>query len=554
MRRHRRKRVVQATPAPAVQTTLTDSAKKYNGTRIFVLVFAIVSVVAILGAIIASAIISALRSEKVDYLNDDLSKYIYIAPEDYRSYDVYANVDPIDELAVEDSIMQMLYMYREDGFAFDGQWLVNLPKNEEGEVTRLLSIGDVVEYRYRAYLIREDGSREDLGQGFCNLDSEEPIELNIGEGTTYLGFEYGFIGRDHGEHSSVSEVSDRAIKEGDFIKLTYSKVEVDSHQESVTEFISVKAEDCDPKYGEGFADFLIGKELGTTDDYFIVTGEDGKKSSYLGVRVDKIYDVGDNPMTIEARTSVNEDDENLRGKTIYYDVYVERVKLIEEVPVLDPLFIEQKIGVSSAELEKYKGDTLDEKFRSYVVEGLEKSRESELADVIEEQMWEHYRKKVKIKRLPEGEVLEYYDDYVAELTAQYNAAADNYNSIEEYAMLHLELDRDANWLDYMRSLAERAVSEKIIFYYIIRNDKLLPNEKEYKELYDLTVAEYLEAFLKNVGCTKDKYKTEEEYNSAVESYKQSMFKVYSEEYFEENVIFLHAIEKLRGYANVIYDR
>lgn len=554
MGRHRRKRAVAEAPTPVAETTLTDSAKKYNGARVFVLVFAIVSVVAILGAIIASAIISAFRSEKIDYLNDDLSKYIYIAPEDYRSYDVYANVDPIDELAVEDSIMQMLYTYRESGFAFDGQWLVNLPRNADGEVTRLLSIGDVVEYRYRAYLLRGDGSREDLGQGFCNLDSEEPIELTIGEGTTYLGFEYGFIGKDHGEYSGMSVVTDRAIEEGDLIKLTYSKVQVDSHQESVTEFVSVKAEDCDPKYGEGFADFLIGMELGTNDDYFVVTGEDGKKSSYLGIKVEAIYDVGDDPMTIEARTSVNEDDEELCGKTIYYDVYVERVKLIDKVPALDPMFINQKLGVSSAELEKYKGDTFDEKFRSYVVAGLEESRESELADVIEEQMWEHYRSKVKIKRLPEGEVLEYYDDYVAELTAQYNAAADNYNSLEEYAMLHLELDRDDNWLDYMRSLAEKAVTEKIIFYYIVRNDKLLPSEKEYKELYDATVAEYLEAFLKNVGCTKDKYETEAEYNSAVESYKQSMFKVYSEEYFDENVIFLHAIGKMRGYANVIYDR
>jgi FKBP-type peptidyl-prolyl cis-trans isomerase (trigger factor) len=169
-------------------------------------------------------------------------------------------------------------------------------------------------------------------------------------------------------------------------------------------------------------------------------------------------------------------------------------------------------------------------------------------------MWEHYRKAATVKRLPEGDVLEYYDDYVAEITAQYNAAADNYNSLEEYAMLHLELDRNVNWLDHMRKIAEDRVTEKIIFYYIIRNEKISPTEKEYKELYDKTVDEHLASFLTQVGCTKDDYDTEDEYNKAVERYKESMMAAYGDEYFKEAVIYLHAIGTLRGYANIIYDK
>ncbi len=551
MGRHRRKRVSTAAPVAAAVST-TDAHKSYNRARMFVLIFAIVAAAAVVTAILVSVIGSVIRSERIDYMKDDLSKYIYISPEDYKSYNVLAKVDPVDELAVEDSIMQMLYMYRDRTLAFGGQWLVNLPKNAAGEVVRKLAVGDAVEYRYRAYMLREDGSRDDLGEGFCNFGSENPAGLDIGEGTTYLGFEYGMIGKDPAEYSRFEAVADRPIAEGDFIKLTYSKVTPNSHQEKTTEYISVKAEDCDPIYGEGFAEFLIGRSLGETDDYFIVTEDDGRKISYLGIKVESIYDVGDNPLTIEARTSVHEAEEKLAGKTIYFDVYIERMKLLENPPVLDPMFITEKLKLSAAELEKYEGDTPDEKFRSYVVKGIEDSAKAELADVIEDAMWEHYRKTVKIKRLPEGDVLDYYNGYVEELTAQYNAAADNYNSLAEYAMLHLELDRDDNWLDHMRELAENRVTEKIIFYYIIRNEKITPNNKEYRELYDKIVEEHLSSFLSQIGCTRDKYDTEDDYNKAVARYKETMLAAYGEEYFDENVIFMHAIDTLRGYANIIY--
>ena len=552
MGRHRRKRERAVTEAPIA--TVTDSSVSYNRTRIFVLVFAIVAIVAIVGAIAVTAIISAIRSERVDYENDDLSKYIYIDAKDYLSYDVKATVDPIDELAVEDYIMQMLYAYRDNTLAFGGQWLVNLPRNDAGETVRYLGIGDAIKYRYRAYTVRDDGSRRYLGEGFCNFDSEEPAELDIGEGITYLGLEWGLIGKDHGEYSKFSEITDRAVAEGDFVKITYSKVTPNTQQERVTEYISVKTEDCDPIYGEGFASFIIGKSLGEVEGYFTVTEEDGTKSSYLGVSIDKIYDVGDNPLTVETRTSVNEENEELAGITIYYDVYIELIKLLENTPVLDSMFIMEKLKMSPSELEKYEGEGVDEKFRSYVVKKLEDAREDELADVIEDAMWDHYHKVTKVKRLPEGEVLDYYNDYVAELTSRYNAAADNYNSIEEYAMLDLGLERDENWLDYMRNLAERSVTEKIIFYYIIKEQKIAPTKSEYDELYAQTLEETLQSILTQVGCTPDGYATEEEYKEAVESYRKSMMNAYGEDYFEEVVIYLHAIEKLRSYANVIYDR
>ena len=553
MGRHRRKRN-QALPQEQQLATVTDGHVSYRRTKIFVLIFAILAIVAIIATAITSAVISAINSERVDYLKDDLSKYIYIDPADYKSYDVHASVDPIDELAVEDYIMQMLYDYRDATLAFGGQWLVNLPKNAAGEVTRKLGIGDAVEYRYRAYTVRDDGSRDYLGEGFCNFGSESATEVGIGEGITYLGFEYGLIGKDHGEYSKLTKITDRPVAEGDFIKLTYSKVTPDTQQERVTEYISVKAEDCDPIYGEGFASFLIGKSLGEVDGFFVIDNGDGTKSSYLGVSIGEIYDVGDNPLTVEARTSVNETEEKLAGITIYYDVYVERVKLLENTPKLDPMFVAEKLKMSPSVIEKYDGESFDEKFRSYVVEKLEEVRESEITDVIEDAMWEHYHKVTKVKRLPEGEVLDYYNDYVAELTAKYNAAADNYNSIEEYAMLDLGLGRDENWLDYMRNLAEKSVTEKIIFYYIIRNEKISPTKEEYDELYAETVESTLQMILDQVGCRPDGYATVEEYNKAVESYRKSMMKTYGEEYFDEVVIYLHAIEKLRGYANVVYDR
>ena len=159
MGRHRRKRIAQEAPVAESVGTLSASQKSYNRARIFVIIFAIIAATAILTIILISSIKAIIESERVDYFNDDLSKYVYISPNDYKNFNVMAKVDPIDELAVEDYIMQMLYMYRDTTLSFGGQWLVSLPTTVTGEVVRKLSIGDAVEYRYRAYMLRADGSR-----------------------------------------------------------------------------------------------------------------------------------------------------------------------------------------------------------------------------------------------------------------------------------------------------------------------------------------------------------------------------------------------------------
>ena len=115
MGRHRRKRAVYEPAQQAVNTasegaasagTVSEAGRSYNRARMFVLIFAIVAAVAIVGMLLFSLIDSIIKSEKLDYKNDDLSKYIFLSPNDYKYYTVSAKVTCFFSPAPVNSILE----------------------------------------------------------------------------------------------------------------------------------------------------------------------------------------------------------------------------------------------------------------------------------------------------------------------------------------------------------------------------------------------------------------------------------------------------------------
>ena len=101
-------------PAKAVNTqpkgkadTVVKEAKKRNGTEIFLIVFAIIAVVGIVASIIIGAISSKNKNKTIDYLNDDLSKYVTIS-DDYKKFTVDVTTDPIEDIDIEHEILKAL--------------------------------------------------------------------------------------------------------------------------------------------------------------------------------------------------------------------------------------------------------------------------------------------------------------------------------------------------------------------------------------------------------------------------------------------------------------
>jgi FKBP-type peptidyl-prolyl cis-trans isomerase (trigger factor) len=173
--------------------------------------------------------------------------------------------------------------------------------------------------------------------------------------------------------------------------------------------------------------------------------------------------------------------------------------------------------------------------------------------LIEEAMWEHYNSKVKIKKLPKGEVEEIYHQYYGELTSQYQLYySPYYSSFGEFVRAYYNLSSSADWDSYINELAESVIVEKLIFYYIIRAEKLVPSDTEFQNMYNETVQEYLDYYVNDIYAEEiASLKTDAEKEARIIEIKEEMLDYYGEEYFDEIVYYDYALDKIIAFATVV---
>lgn len=519
-------------------------------TRLFVRIFAIAALVALLLTVLAVVGVWIYNGLTINYFEDDLSRYIYISREDYSDYDAEVAIDRIDERYVENEIIKMLYDYR----TLYGTGGYNSTTQTVGGVKRLISAGDDVRIRYIQYYYDEDGRRVNVN---AKLDSYEVCR--IGEGAYPVGFEIGLVGVDIDSAPRLVSTIDRPVALGDTVKLTYSAFYADGRvDEAVTAYVTVDPEECDAVYGDGFAEFLIGKGVGAFDEmyadegdkYFKHTAADGKADAFFDFKLHKIYEPG-SPLTLEAVYSVDYEEAELAGRTVYYDVYFEGYQ-IYTVPTLDDSFITEKLKLTMDSLSDYDGDTLTERYRSYVFKSLEDAAMNSAYDKVYDIMWEHYLDKVEVRWLPEGAVAVYYNDYIDYFTSSYESNASMYGNLDAYVLTQLGLSEDDDWRAVVRARAEQAVVEQTIFYYIVRAEGYLPSAEEEAELIEKFRAEELDYILTTLGVVRDDFDTEEAYRARVRECEELLDSTYDESYFKERAIHDYAYEKLYRFANIIY--
>ncbi|MBR2930041.1 MAG: hypothetical protein IKC32_02315 [Clostridia bacterium] len=529
-----------------------EMIRRHHGRTVRVSVMLIAA--AMLAALLPLLAACAPTVETVDYMNDDLSQFVYIDEKHYKDYPVELVADPIDDVAIDTAIMQALYTARQLEAVYNGKYYSTLPR--PNGVVRTLGIGDTVYIRYIGYEIDEDGERIYFDGG-CNFADESSMELGLGSGSLITGFELGLVGKDPADYSTLTEVTDRPIEKGNVISLSMLTIMADGSSTSKKSYmIKVDPEICDPVYGEGFADFLIGKGLGKTGKNFTFTTEGVSGSSvYTDISVDKIFDVGGEPMTVEARFPAAYDTAELAGKTVYFDVYFEKAQLYV-VPELTVEFITEKYNITEEELAAYgeAGADFKDCYREFLKEQLKKMADEDAKSIITAAMWDWYMEKAVVKRLPKDEVEDYYNDYVRDLEDKYNSVSSSgeFSSFDEFAETYVLPEEGETWRDKLRRAAEDSVAEKLVFYYVIRREGFLPNDEEFDELYDKIVDEMLTYVLDNVGFYDKEFASEEARQEELEAYRQVIIDGYGAEYFNENVIYEFAIEKLVGLAKVTY--
>lgn len=529
---------------------MAEAEKRQRRTKLALIIFAIASALIIAGIIIFTAVSSHRAKEVLRPMDDNLGKYISLSEDDYKNYPVTIKNEPIDELAVENALIQALNAAK----TTDSEYGSGIHNVKGTEPKRALAAGDIIYAYYLGYYLDADG-RKIYFDGSSNLGatSSDKKKIGIGEGGFYTGFELGLIGKNPWSFDGISEKNDGKIEAGDVVCFTMTAIYADGDKEHVqnASFVAViDGEGCDAKYGAGFSEFLMGRGVGKVDEGLTVPGF----AQYGDINITAIYDRGELPMTVSARVPVNDTATGLAGQTVYFEVYVEKVQYFA-TPDINEDFITKKVGMTVAELMAYgeAGDSIEDCYRAYLAERLRESARAAAEDLILETFWSHVLERVDVKRLPKGTVKEYYNDYVVSIAEEFSGSkGSSFSSLDQYACFTLELEEGADWRAHVMETAEQSVTEKIIFYYIIREENFLPSDEEYSEIYNRVVDEMVDAYLYSQNISESDFDTEEAYKAEVERSRTAIIEAYGSKYFDDNVIYEYGMAKILELASVTY--
>lgn len=543
--------------AAKIQNARAQSAPKMPERKPSKVKIAVISSIAVLLALaLTVGLVAFIFSKKeFNYMKSDISKYITISQEDYKNYTIAIPKTEVTNADVERKIMALLYKSRSD-----------LPSNKGAEMYKVpISVGDTVGIYYRGYTVDENGVESDI-DGASNMLGEI-YKLGIGSLSFIPGFEEGLIGAVPWNYQFNPEndiLKTGNLLPGDVMYISYTVVLPDgTTRQKSNERIDLSDENLDGRYGEGFKAFfigsgssqskaVIGKQIGVKlSDVAPFDYEDGT-AVYFDMTINSVLRCESEPLTIEARFPVDYKEKSLRGLDVKFDVYI-KSSVVYEAPEYNEQFITDTLKLTAEDLKDYSGDSIVEKHKAYLFAEAEAENAEMREALIEEAMWEHYNSKANVKKLPESEVDEVYLDYYSELASQYQLYYSSYySSFDEFVRAYYQLSKDADWRSYITELAENVIAEKLIFYYIIREEKLIPSDTEFGDMYNETVQEYLDYYVNDIYAEElADLKTEEERAARILEIKEEMLDYYGTEYFEELVYYDYALDKIIAFATVI---
>lgn len=528
--------------------------KKLDKNRIFLIVFAAIALIGIVVAIVIG--LNDENTGAFDYKNTNLSKYVTLDSKYYDGYTVTVDVDEPTEISINNAVIKALATNKIKPKDDNDK---EIPGYNVPGVT--LGPGDVANIWYRGYYLDENNSKVYFDGG-CNFESSI-ASLEIGSGSFLPGFEYHLIGKNQNDYATMTRVDSGFTEPGDIISLTYSVHYADGNTKlAKTALIDLSDPAINQIWGEGFSEYFNnstrGKEIGTkfatgsSDKLTVptVTNAEGD-DIYFDMTVNKAYriDTSVKPkLEVEAYFASNYSEKTLAGKTAHFEVYIVTAQDYE-VPEFNEEFVTEKLKLSIDDINAFEGDTLLDKYKNHLSAELQKTYEDSIKTAVENKFWEDALKNANFKKLPETEVQGYYDDYIEEIENLFaNGYSTYYSSVDEFARAYLGLSTTADWKANLYTKAEDSVKQKILFYYIIgeNKDMFTPNDAEYQEIYDRIFGEHLQSYL-------DYYKYTEEtegYAEKVETGKKVVLADYGEAYFEELVTYEFFMDMIVEHANI----
>lgn len=542
---------------------LKDKLKKISGKTWAMIITAAVLMVAVITVSVILIVKEVKKDKNFDYLTSNLDKYISIPADKYKNYSL--NIDiakPHYDIDIDTAILSILAADR--GKVLNDGALVS---------PATITPGDEVSIWYRGYLLGEDGS-EILVDGMCNFSSTQAQTLTIGSGQFVPGFELNLSGKNTADYTKFNKISEGTVTEGQIAYVSFSRLVEGGNTSKDTEKktavrINFADTNLDATYGEGFKERILGATIGQEMEFSVTLN--GKVYNYSKTKVDFVTDCeGKNPIVVECYFPYDYSNTILRNETAYFEVYVDGVVQYEN-PEFNEEYILKKVkekgsAITEAELRTYEGDTLVDKYRSYAKEYLDKAYEENYRSMVEDAMWQHYLEIAEVKKYPQTKVDAIYKEYIDDVDYQFEQTSGSiqnqitgeyeyHDNVDDFAIAYLGLTYSENqdWKAVLRTMSEELVKERLVLYYLMDKENLIPDDSTFQTKYEAVRQEYLDEYvaqyLEYEEKTASDY-TAEEYYAFVEARKKELFDYYDEDYFKETTFYEIALDNFVTWPTV----
>lgn len=562
-----------------------NSAPKQKKTLSAKVIILLVSAIAILATVITATVLiivdSIRRDDNFDYITSDLTKYVDLTLNDYKNYELELSIAKPHEIDLDVALLNLISSEEYRKLEGDGAFVPGI------EVTP----GDKITIRYRGYTI-VDGVEKTVASAMSNFIYDYDTELQIGDSNTSfpVGFELGLIGKNGNDYAKFEKITsgkaadhehgddwvvyvsfERLVEGGDSKKDTLKATSMR---------IDLADEDVDETFGEGFVEKLKSFNIGDVYNNTVLKIK-GKNYEYSNLTIDFATTCekaatsanGKAPLVVEGYFPYDFGIEGtatagLRNETVYYQVYINQVQRYS-TPELNEEFILKVIGEKGSEItekelrEEYEGKDLVEKYKAYAKELINKAYEEAYDIMVEDAMWNHYLKKAKIKKYPESKVKEIYNEYFDDVYYQYDYNGGSlqdsegnftsYDTVDAFAVAYLGLAEGVDWKDTLYTMSENLVKERLVLYYIMKMENILPSSEKLAAKVDEIKKEYFDEYIKQYLEYQDKTKedfTETEYQQFLKDREEEIFEYYDQDYFEETAYYEIALETLKTYPTV----
>ena len=289
---------------------------------------------------------------------------------------------------------------------------------------------------------------------------------------------------------------------------------------------------------ELFKSLLGGGEIGSVGAASFATDDGG---IYSSVKVTKTDRREDKPIVIEAQFPYDYKEAELRGKSVFFDVYVTNA-IVYNAPELNDEFVTETLKISSVLLDEYEGDTPTEKYKNMLWEEIMTDYGEKVSLECQQLFFEHVSKSIKCDydKLPVGEVKQLEEAYVLAFEAYYELYKNEYESKALAAADYFGISDGTKWREYAKDAAKDDIVQRMMIFYIAREENLMPEKAEADALYAEHMEEYLNEYLEAVNCRREDYATEDEYAAAVMAHKADMISLYG----GEDTIYIEVLEEI----------